>query len=116
MASLPAAWRSRRAPWRSFDAREPFLPQVIQLHCGNHITKAILGDFAETTLFQQAPHVHAGDSMAFRRFDAERFAIKVQIEPARRAITSAHAVKSQLLRQVAMRFSRVTIAQPILAR
>ena len=54
--------------------------------------------------------------MALGRFDAEGFAVKIQVEPPRRAVASAHAVKGELLREVAMRVGRVTVAEPVFFR
>src|SRR5688572_12933115 len=116
MAAPPTARRSKRAQERSFDSRESFLPQMIELHSGHHVAEAILGDFAVTTLFEQSLHVHAGNAVSLGRFDAERLAIEIQIELSCRAVTSAHAVKRQLLGQITVRIRGKTIAEPILAR
>src|SRR5207245_2350609 len=46
---------------------------------------------------------------------AERLAVKVEVEPPRRAVTTAHAVKSELLREVAMRLGLEAVTEPVLA-
>ena len=100
----------------SFYPRQPFLPDAVKLHRGADVAQAVFGDVPEFALGHQRVHVHAGDAVAFGRFDAERLAVKIQVEPPRRAFASAHAVKRELFRQVAMRFDGVTIAQPVLFR
>src|SRR5712691_9969345 len=78
--------------------------------------------------FQTEPHCDLAEQLTFygvsgrdgaaRRFnlDSECFAIEIKIEASRRSITPAHAVKGQLLRQIAMGLRLVTVAEPILAR
>src|ERR1019366_1330338 len=99
-----------------FYPRQPFLPDFVKLHRGADVAQAVFGDLAEFLLGHQRAHVHAGHARALGRFDAEGFAVKIQVEPPRRAIASAHAVKRELFRKVAVRLGRVTIAEPVLFR
>src|SRR5881394_3992976 len=100
---------------RSFDSRQPFLPEIVKLQCRLHVAQAILGDFAVSALGQQAVHIQTGDPVAFWRLDAERFAVKIEVEPPRRAVTTAHAIKGELLREVAMRLGLEPVPEPVLA-
>src|SRR6266566_518231 len=100
---------------RSFDSRQPFPPEIVKAQRRLHVAQAILGDFAVSALGQQAVHVQAGDTLAFRRLDAKRLAVKIKIEPPRRAVATAHAVKSELLREVAMRLGLEAVTEPVFA-
>src|ERR1019366_9351859 len=99
-----------------FYPRQPFLPDFVKLHRGADVAQAVFGDLAEFLLGHQRAHVHAGHARALGRFYAEGFAVKIQVEPPRRAVASAHAVKRQLLREVAVRLHGVTVAEPVLFR
>src|ERR1043166_347471 len=116
MASPLAARRSTRARARSFDSGKPLFPDVVELHRRDDITQAVFGDFTMAAFFHQSLHVHAGDTVRLRRVDAECLAVEIQVELARRAVASAHAVKGELLGEIAVRFRGVTITKPILAR
>src|SRR5260221_5102593 len=84
----------------SLDARQPFLPQAIELDGGPHVTQAIRGNLTMTSLLEQPVHVQSSDPMALGRLDAEGFAIEIKIETAGGAITSTHPLKHQLLRHI----------------
>src|SRR5207302_1133482 len=99
----------------SLDSRQPLFPKLIEEDGGFDIAQAVFGDVAETALSQQRVDIVAGDAMAFGRFDSECLAVKIQIETPRRPFASAHAVKSELLGQIAMRLGLIAIAEPILA-
>ncbi len=99
-----------------FNHRQPFLPDFVEFHGGFHVAQAVFGNLAEFLFGHQRGHVHAGHARALGRFDAEGLAVKIQVEPPRRAVAPAHAIKRELLREVAMRLGGVTIAEPILLR
>src|SRR5260221_14371152 len=80
----------------SLDARQPFLPQAIELDGGPHVTQAIRGNLTMTSLLEQPVHVQSSDPMALGRLDAEGFAIEIKIETAGGAITSTHPLKKQM--------------------
>src|ERR1051325_3342453 len=97
---------------RSLDPGKTFLPDLIEQHGRLHVAQAILRDLPVTALGQKMVHVHAGHAMALRRFDAERLAIKIQVEPPRGAVAAADAVKGQLLREIAVRFGLIAVPEP----
>src|SRR5512138_1050596 len=99
-----------------FDARQPLFPDAVQLHGRTHIAQAILGDLSIASFFEHAVHVQTGHALALRRFNAERLAIEIEVEPARGSFAPAHAVEGQLFGQITMRLEREAIAQPVLAR
>src|SRR5664280_2787287 len=94
----------------SFYPRQPFLPDFVKLHRGADVAQAVFGDVAEFSGGQQRAHVHAGHAVALGRFDAEGLAVKIQVEPPRRAALAADGIKRELLREVAVRFDRITVA------
>src|SRR5213592_4139380 len=107
--------QSCNSRWRSFDSRQPLLPEIVKLQGRLHVSQAILGDFAVPAFGQQAVHVQAGDSVAFRRFDAEDLAVEIEVESPRRAVAAAHAVKGELFREIAMRLGLEPVTEPVLA-
>src|SRR6185437_1615971 len=100
----------------SLDSTQPLLPNLVQQHGSFHVAQTIFGDFPKALFREQIAHVHSRNAVAFGRFNAEGLAIKIQIELSRGAIAAAHVVKGQLLRQVAMRFGLIAVAEPVLAR
>src|SRR5206468_9260021 len=100
----------------SFDSGQPFPPDVVKLQRGLHVAQAIFGNIPVAALGQQPVDVHAGDSVAFGRLEAERLAVKIEIEPPRCAFPAADAIKGELFRQVAMWLGLKTVTEPVLAR
>src|SRR5208337_3861833 len=84
----------------SFDSRQSVFPDLIEEQSGLHVAQTIFRDVPKTALGKQRVDVAAGDPLTLRGFDAEGLAIKIEIEPARRAVPSADAIEGQLLRQV----------------
>ena len=54
--------------------------------------------------------------MCFGRFDAERLAVKIEIETLGGAVPSANGVESELLSEIAVRCGLVPVTEPIFAR
>ena len=111
---IASGGRGIRTGRTSLDARQPFLPHAVKFHRGAHVAQAVFGDVAEFAFGHQRVHVHAGDAVGLGRVDAERFAVEIQVELARRAFASADAVEGELLGEVAVRFGREAVAEPVL--
>src|SRR5206468_5938844 len=92
-----------------FDSTESLLPNLIEKHGGAHIAQAVFGDFAEFAFGEEIADVHAGDAVGFGGFDAECFAVKIQVEASRGAVASAHIVKGELLGEIAVGIGLVTV-------
>src|SRR5436190_12071251 len=116
MVRPPGAPRSRRARTRSSYPGKPLLPYLVQLQRRVHVPQTVFGDFAVTPFGHHPLDVQAGHAVAFGGLDAERLAVKIEVELSRRAFAPAHSVKRELLRQIAVRLGRVTIAEPVPAR
>lgn len=97
-------------------SRQALFPDVVEEDGGFDVAEAVFGDFAVASFGEHGVDVAAGDAMCFGGFDAEGFAIKIEVESARRAFASADVVEGQLFGEVAVRFGLVTVTEPIFAR
>src|ERR1044071_5378626 len=93
------------------NSRQALAPDSVKRDSCVHITQTVLRDFAELAGGDHFVHVNSGDALAFRGFDSECFAVKIEIKTPRGAVASAHVVKCKLLSEVAMWFGLITIAQ-----
>src|SRR4030095_16148425 len=98
------------------DTGQALLPYLVELHRGMDIAQAILGDVPVTSLLQQPADVHAAYTLGLWGLKAKGFAVEIEIELSRGSLASAHPIKAQLLRQIAVGDTLIAIAQPILAR
>ena len=89
---------------------------MVQQDRSFYIAKAVFGDFAVATLGEHGVDVAASDALCFGGFDAEGFAIEVEVESAGCAFAAADVVESELLGEVAVGFGLETVAEPIFAR
>jgi len=80
---------------------------------GSHITQAVLGNFPKPSFGKKRIDIAAGNSMAFGRFNPERFAVEIQVKSPGCALTAAYPIKRELLRQITVRLGLITIAKPI---
>jgi hypothetical protein len=99
----------------STDSCQAVAPNIVKEDRGLDVAEAVFGNLAMTTFGNHRVHVAASDALCFGRFDAEGFAIKIEVESARCAVTSADIVKSELLGKIAVRLGLETIAEPIFA-
>src|SRR6185436_7674065 len=95
---------------------KPISPNLIELDRRVDVPQAILGYVSKLAIFQEVARVHPADSVTLRRLDTKSLTVKVQVEASCSTVPPAHAVKRELLGQIAMWFGAVTVPEPVLAR
>src|SRR5688500_9447248 len=93
---------------------ETVAPDLVEGDGGANVPEAVVGDFAEALLGEELADVHASDALGFGGFDAEGFAVKIEIEATGGAISSA-VVEGELVGKVAVGVELVTVAEPVFA-
>src|ERR1017187_7434695 len=100
----------------SLHPRQPLAPDMIQQHRGLHVPQAVFRNFPILAFRHESIHIRPGHALGLGRLNAERLAVEVQVEPARRPIPAADAVERELFHEIAVWVGLETIAQPVLAR
>jgi len=83
---------------------------------GFDIAKTVFSDFAVAAFGNHRVHVAASDALCFRGFDAESFAVEIEIKATSCTIAPTNVVEGELFGKVAVRFGLKTVAEPIFAR
>lgn len=93
---------------------ETVAPDLVKGDGGADVPEAVVGDFAEALLDEELADVHASDALGFGGFDAEGFAVKIEVEAAGGAVAPA-VVEGELVGKVAVGVELVTVAEPVFA-
>jgi hypothetical protein len=97
------------------DSGEAVAPDVVEEDGGFDVAEAVFGDFAVAAFGEHRVDITASDTLRFGGFDAESFAIEIEVETAGCAFAATDVVESELFGEVAVGFSLETVAEPILA-
>ena len=90
-----------------------FSPGMVELIGGDDVAETVFGDLAMSPLCDELAHLVTCDALPLGRLNSKCLTVKIEIESARRPVSTAHIVEGELICKIAMRLGLESIPQPV---